>query len=175
MLMRHTAICGLPRCTTFSTLSHTRHGFRGGGGNLLNTNCVFWFCLQFLSDEFLIIIIIQRDIIINACTSSCKIPVILVGFKWKLNFLDRFSKNTQIPNFMKIRPVGAEFSYADRQMDIHGRTMVFFFAVLLTNLKTVNVNNPQADIWPLDLPITKAFLPISTYFPLIRTHWPNSC
>ena len=32
-------------------------------------------------------------------------------------FLDRFSKNTQIPNFMKIRPVGAELIRADRWTD----------------------------------------------------------
>jgi len=31
----------------------------------------------------------------------------------KLEFLDKFSKNSQIPNFMKIRPVGAEIFYAD--------------------------------------------------------------
>jgi hypothetical protein len=29
-------------------------------------------------------------------------------------FLDRFSKNTQISNFMKIRPVVTESFYADR-------------------------------------------------------------
>jgi hypothetical protein len=28
-------------------------------------------------------------------------------------FLDRFSKNTQIPNFMKIRPVGSDLFHAD--------------------------------------------------------------
>ena len=33
----------------------------------------------------------------------------------KIEFLDRFSKNGQISNFMKIRLVGAELFYADRR------------------------------------------------------------
>jgi hypothetical protein len=41
---------------------------------------------------------------------SCQVLV-------KLNFLDRFSKNTQISNFMKSRPVGTELLHAGRQMD----------------------------------------------------------
>jgi hypothetical protein len=38
----------------------------------------------------------------------------------KLEFLDRFSKNNQIPRFMKIFLEGAEFFHADGQKD--GRT-----------------------------------------------------
>ena len=38
--------------------------------------------------------------------SSYKVPAILVRFSLNLNFLGIFSKNTQIPNSMKIRPVG---------------------------------------------------------------------
>ena len=36
-------------------------------------------------------------------------------------FLDKFSKNTQISNFMKISPVGAELFHADRRAG-DGRT-----------------------------------------------------
>jgi len=52
-----------------------------------------------------------------------------------MNFLDRFSTNTQISNFMKIRPVGVALFRADgstgRQTDRHdvnSRFSLFFEA-----------------------------------------------
>jgi hypothetical protein len=41
------------------------------------------------------------------------LPVILVIFFLTNEFFDRFSKNTQMSNFMKIRPVGTELFSAD--------------------------------------------------------------
>ena len=47
---------------------------------LLNTKCVLLFSLQILSEIFLILRRIQRDIITNVHRSSCKVQVILVIF-----------------------------------------------------------------------------------------------
>jgi hypothetical protein len=61
--------------------------------------------------------------IYNVYWSTGKVLFIIVRFECNLNFLDRFSKNPQISNFMKIRSVGAELFHAgwrtDRQTDRH--------------------------------------------------------
>jgi hypothetical protein len=49
----------------------------------------------------------------NVEMSSCKVPVIFVRFYRNTNFLDRFSKKSQISSFIKILPVGAELFHAD--------------------------------------------------------------
>jgi hypothetical protein len=90
--------------------SHKRHDFLGKG--IVHKICVLIFS-TILSAIFLILRIIQRDIVINLHTSSRKAPVILVRFQRNLIYLDRFSKNT--PNFVKIHPVQAVLSHV--QMD----------------------------------------------------------
>ena len=62
------------------------------GKKLFNIKCVSRFSLQLLSKTFLILRRMQQDIVINVKTSSCKVPVIFVGFKSYMNFLDTFSK-----------------------------------------------------------------------------------
>jgi hypothetical protein len=79
---------------------------------------VFWLSLQLLSETFFILRRNERHMMKNAYWCSCKVPVILFRFYWSLNFLHPYSKNTQISNFMKIRPVGVELFHADRRTDM---------------------------------------------------------
>jgi hypothetical protein len=51
-----------------------------------------------------------------------KVTVILVTFQRNLSFLDIFSKNIPVPNFMQIRPVGAELFHADGRTQTEGQT-----------------------------------------------------
>jgi len=63
--------------------------------------------------------------ITNLYWSSCKVHVILVGLQGNSNFLVRYSKNTQIANFMKICHVGAELFHAEGRIDSQtGMTML---------------------------------------------------
>jgi hypothetical protein len=78
---------------------------------------VFGLSLQLLSEIILILRRTEQDITINVFRASCKVPVSIVMLQRNLNFLDRFSKNAQIPNVMKIRPVEAMMFCADRQTD----------------------------------------------------------
>jgi hypothetical protein len=57
-----------PTLQYFPTLSHKVTTF---GKSYRNMKCVFWFSLQLLSEIFLILRIIPRDIVINVYRSSC--------------------------------------------------------------------------------------------------------
>jgi hypothetical protein len=49
-----------------------------------------------------------------------------------MNFLDGFSKNTQISNFMKILSMGAEFFHAAGRTDMKLTVAFLIFAKALT-------------------------------------------
>jgi hypothetical protein len=62
---------------------------------------------------------------------SCKVPVIVVRFLKTseiIIFSADFEKNPQIPNFMKIRRVGAELFHAERRTYGHIHTTMFIVA-----------------------------------------------
>jgi hypothetical protein len=113
--------------------SRKQHSFLRGE-KILNTKYVFWFSLQILSKTFLILRGIQRDIIINLHGSLCEVLTILVRFSCNLNFRDRFSKNTQISNLMKIRPVGAGLFHVGIQKNRHDEANHCFFFCNFANL-----------------------------------------
>jgi hypothetical protein len=85
--------CQVVPCT--SELSHNRHDFRGGGegDTLMKTKCVFWIPLKILSERFLILRRIWRDISVNVRRSPCRVPSFLSGFNidWISNI--KFHKN----------------------------------------------------------------------------------
>ena len=65
-----------PAVPYVSILSHQRYDFRKE--IMEHKMCIFY--RHILFETFLILRKIQRDIVINVETSSCKVPVILVGF-----------------------------------------------------------------------------------------------
>jgi hypothetical protein len=114
-----------PALQYFSTLSHKRHDL--WGKQLLNIKHVFDFSLQILSETSLILRSIRRDITMSVGRSSSKVPVIVVRFWWSPNIFHRFSKNTQMSNFIKIRLVGAELFHVDKFTDRYDAVNCGFF------------------------------------------------
>jgi hypothetical protein len=115
--MRHTVLLSVacPALHYFSTLSHKRHHFRKSYWSLN----MLWFSLKLLSETVLILNRSESEIFINVHRYSFKVTVILVGFYWNWDFLDRFSKNNEISNFTNIFPMEAELfsGRTDRQTD----------------------------------------------------------
>jgi hypothetical protein len=107
-----TVICGLSRSTILSTLSHKRYDFRK---NVIKQKCVLIFSTNSVWN-------VSHSKRISAayyhkCTHRIclyiKCPLLLSYFNKNLNLLHRFSKNTQISNFMNICSMGAELFRAD--------------------------------------------------------------
>jgi len=105
-----------PDLQCLSKLSHKGHDFLKK--KLLNVQCVFSFFSTILSERFLILRRIERDVIQQVCWSSCKVGVIFVRFQLNLNFLYIHVKNTQMSNYTKIRQLGAELFDVDRRTDM---------------------------------------------------------
>jgi hypothetical protein len=103
-----------PICTTFFHIFSQTPRFSRGKKVLLKVKHVFRLALQLLSEVFLIVRRIQVVMIESVYQSAYKIPVIILRFWRNFEFFSTvfFSKNIQISNFMKIRPLGAELFYA---------------------------------------------------------------
>ena len=105
----------------FSTVSHKRHDFRK---NVIGHKiCVFWFSLQLVSKPFLILKRIHRDVVINAKTCSCKVPLFLLDINETWTFSTYFRKD---PNIKLHRNLSDGSSMrTDERTDITRRTVAF--------------------------------------------------
>jgi hypothetical protein len=63
--------------------------------------CVFWLSLQHLTETFLILRRTELNWIQNVYRYSCKVPFIVIRFKWKSNFLADFRKIPQYQMSLK--------------------------------------------------------------------------
>jgi len=124
----------------YSTLSHKRHDFQKNVNE--QRMCVLIFSKNLkLFSFFVILSRFQRDIIIHTHTSSCKVPVILVTFLWNLTLLGIFSKNSQISNFMTIRPVRAVLFSTDRQTDRQAGRQIWRTKMIVQSKHNNTFNN----------------------------------
>ena len=111
------------------------HGTNFGKNNRIKHKmCSLIFSADYVR-KILILIRTERVTLMYLYWSSCKVSVILVIFKWNLNFFYIFSKNTEISNLLNIFPVGSGLFHADgqrrtdkqvgRQADMTERIIVF--------------------------------------------------
>jgi hypothetical protein len=100
-----------PALQYFCTLSHKRHDFRGK--KLLNLKCVFWVTLKVLSQTFFILRRTKRDIIKNVHWFSYKVPIILVKYLMKFEFVSttfeiqsnfKYNENPSNYEILRTRP-----------------------------------------------------------------------
>ena len=80
---------------------------------LFNMECVSWLSVRFLSETFFILRITDWDMIINVYCPARKV----LRLQWNSSFLNRFLKNNQISNLMKICPMGVKLFHEDGQTD----------------------------------------------------------
>ena len=98
----------------------------------------------------------------NVYRLSSDVSVILVGLQFNLNFLDRFSKNTQTPSFMKIRPVGAELfpcGQTDRRTNM--TKIMFVFRKFVKAPKKTPHSNQRCESWSTVTPSARSHLAVS--------------
>jgi len=112
----HGPYCHLGRVRLYIIIPHYRIKDRIFGKKMLmRIKFVFWFSLKLLSETVPILRRIERDMIKNVHWSSFKIQI-LIQFEFSRQIFEKYS------NFMKIRPVVAEFVQADRRTYRHDGT-----------------------------------------------------
>jgi hypothetical protein len=138
--VRHVIICGLFVSTEFSRLSHKRHDFRKKV--IEHERCVLIFSTTFVWNIF------RSKKNWARCDHKCILVTmfstryscqILIKLK---KFMGRSSKNTQIPNLIKICPVGVKLFHAEGKTSRNDETNCRCPQFLWTRLKNA-LNCPE--------------------------------
>ena len=116
---------------------------------LHNLICVLWFCRQLLSEIFLVLRGIQRNIIIIIRNSLYNVSLLLVRFCGNLNFLGRFPKNFRIPDVMKKSRVETELFQTNVQTDRHHKANSRFSQFCEKRLRTICIIENEDFFAPL--------------------------
>ena len=78
--MLYIVVCGLPRSAILFHIYHINCMILEEKRFMGHKLCFFLFSLQLLSEKFLILRRIRRDMMKNVYRSSCEVPVTLVRF-----------------------------------------------------------------------------------------------
>ena len=125
-----------------------------GGGEIIEHK-MFLFFSKLFSELFLVLGRSERDTITNSHRALREVLDIIVRVEWNSNFLGIFWKNTQISNFVKIRPVGAELFHADGRTDT--TKLIVAFRNFVNTSKTM-VKFSYFVYWQLLLTLQRAML-----------------
>ena len=113
---------------------------------------MFWFCLQILSEAFLILRRTERDVMKNVYWSSCEVPVFLGQILMKLEFLRQIfekywniafhKKSVQFEPSCSMRPDRQTDGRTDRETDrqTDGRTDMSKLIVVFRNFANTSEN-----------------------------------
>ena len=93
-----------------------------------------WYSLQSVSEIFLIIRKIKRDVIVNIQKASRKVPAIIFRSDWKSNFLCFFEKYSNIEFHENPSSESRIIPFGARETDRHDSDIRSLFPVLRTNL-----------------------------------------
>ena len=122
--MCHIVICGLPRSTVFFPHYLTNGTIFAKKKYLQNTKCVFWVPLQLLSETFLILRTIQRDMI-KKISAGLRVKYFFFRFLMTLAFSTnmkksdiKFRENPSIGS--RVFPCGATERYDDASVRFCG-------------------------------------------------------
>jgi len=130
------SVVACPALPLFRMLSHKGHDFRKKVNEPENA---FWFCPKVLSEIFVILRRMTRDIVISAVVSSCKLSVILLRFLCNFEFSRQIFAKCAYIKFNKNSPIWNPLVPCGRtDMQTHMTMLIVVFPNFANTLKATH-------------------------------------